>query len=78
MTTELEPCPFCAGPAEVVIKDVEPQGDPWYGGKLARFVQCQKCGCSLFDGFLHEGFSDAAAAVDAWNKRVLNDFGGAQ
>jgi len=63
----LKPCPFCGAIPEVVEEDVEPQGDPWYGGKYEIFVRCA-CGCCLFNGSFHEGFSNNEAAAIAWNK----------
>ena len=70
MTAELEPCPFCAGAPTIVTRDVEPQGDPWYGRRTETFVLCG-CGACLFDGGFHEGFYDAETrAVAAWNKRA--------
>lgn len=66
----LAPCPFCGGPPRLVTRDVEPQGDTWYGTKVETFVLCD-CGCCLFDGGFHEGFWDAETrAVEAWNKRA--------
>jgi len=54
----------------LVTRDVEPQGDTWYGTKVETFVLCD-CGCCLFDGGFHEGFWDAETrAVEAWNKRA--------
>ena len=68
--SELKPCPFCGGVPEIVTRDVEPQGDPWYGGKRETFVLCD-CGACLFDGAFHEGFWDAETrAVAAWNLRA--------
>ena len=70
MTAELKPCPFCAGAPAIVTRDVEPQGDPWYGRRTETFVLCG-CGACLFDGGFHEGFYDAETrAVAAWNKRA--------
>ena len=67
---ELLPCPFCGGAPAIVTRDVEPQGDPWYGAKKETFVLCD-CGCCLFDGDFHEGFYDAETrAVEAWNRRA--------
>jgi hypothetical protein len=67
---ELKPCPFCAGAPAIVTRDVEPQGDPWYGRRMETFVLCG-CGACLFDGGFHEGFYDAETrAVAAWNKRA--------
>jgi hypothetical protein len=67
---ELQPCPFCGGAPRIVTRDVEPQGDPWYGRKDETFVLCD-CGACLFDGAFHEGFYDAETrAVAAWNRRA--------
>ena len=65
----LKPCPFCGGEAKVERRDVEPQGDPWYGIKLETFVLCTKCGACLFDEFFHEGFINDEKAIEAWNTR---------
>lgn len=64
----LKPCPWCGAIPEVVDRDVEPQGDPWYGKKEETFVLCN-CGACLFDGTFHEGFADEASAIAAWNRR---------
>lgn len=70
---ELKPCPFCGGNPEITTRDVEQQGDSWYGGKTATFVLCD-CGACLFDGHFHEGFYDAETrAFAAWNKRAALD-----
>jgi hypothetical protein len=64
-------CPFSGHTPEVVRKDVNPQGDPWFSGKTIYFVECQ-CGVALFNGKLHEGFDDPRAAADTWNSRLAN------
>ena len=71
---KLLPCPFCGKKPEVVIRDVEPQNDPWYGEKKERFVLCD-CGACLFDGYFHEGFweedeNNPVNAIKAWNTRA--------
>jgi hypothetical protein len=66
----LKPCPFCGGNPALETRDVEPQGDPWYGKKNETFVLCE-CGACLFDGMFHEGFCDPETrAVAAWNTRA--------
>lgn len=73
---ELKPCPFCGGSAEITERDVEPQGDPWYGKRLETFVVCG-CGACLFDGGFHEGFYDPETrAIAAWNRRPAPAAGG--
>lgn len=66
----LTTCPFCGGLPCLTERDVEPQGDSWYGKKLETFVLCD-CGACLFDGAFHEGFYDPQTrAVEAWNRRA--------
>lgn len=68
-------CPFCGGETpSVVIRDVEPQGDPWYGQKKEQFVECGNCGCCLFDRNFHEGFYDKNDAIAAWNTRAAPEW----
>lgn len=67
---DLKGCPFCGGKAVIHNRDVEPQGDTWYGSKMAIFVGCQICGCVMFDEYFHEGFADEAAAAKTWNSRA--------
>lgn len=73
MTAPDEPlkrCPRCGSTeAQIVERDVEPQGDSWYGRRDELFIQCP-CGIVLFDENWHEGFMDAAAAIAAWNRRA--------
>lgn len=69
MSNKLLPCPFCGGEAEVTTRDVEPQGDPWYGQNTQTFIVCAKCGACLFDEYFHDGFTDEREAVAAWNRR---------
>jgi len=64
----LSPCPFCGRIPSVVRRDVEPQGDSWYGSRMELFVLCD-CGCCLFDADFHEGFGSEVDAISAWNKR---------
>lgn len=66
---KLLPCPFCGRIPKIVNRDVEPQGDPWYGTKCEDFILCE-CGCCLFDGAFHEGFWNIEErGVKAWNTR---------
>ena len=68
---ELKPCPFCGSAnVHVVTRDVEPQGDPWYGRKDETFAECKDCGCTLFDRAFHEGFCNKSNAIAAWNSRA--------
>lgn len=68
--TTLAPCPFCGGTPRLETRDVEPQGDPWYGKRIETFVLCD-CGACLFDVSFHEGFYEPEKnAVAAWNRRA--------
>jgi len=69
--TTLKPCPFCGSlEVGVVTRDVEPQGDPWYGKKLEMFVECHDCSAALFNQYWHDGFSTEMDAIAAWNRRA--------
>lgn len=70
MSEELKPCPFCGGKAQILKRAVKLQGDPWYGTKVERVVECDDCGCALFNQQFHEGFYDDDAAIAAWNRRT--------
>ena len=70
MSNTLLPCPFCGGEAKITARDVEPQGDPWYGKNIQTFVICTNCGACLFDDYFHEGFADEHEATTAWNRRA--------
>ena len=71
----LLPCPFCGEQPWITQRDVEPQGDSWYGPRMAVFVLCA-CGACLFDDDFHEGFGDSpegrGRAAAAWNRRHTN------
>ena len=67
---KIEKCPFCGGEAKITARDVEPQGDPWYGKNIQTFVICTNCGACLFDDYFHEGFADEHEAIAAWNRRA--------
>lgn len=69
MDEQLKPCPFCGGAPEITTRDVEPQGDPWYGEKTETFVLC-RCGACLFNRDFHEGYDTETRAVKAWNRRA--------
>jgi Lar family restriction alleviation protein len=73
MSNTLLPCPFCGGEAKITARDVEPQGDPWYGKNIQTFVICTNCGACLFDDYFHDGFTDERKAIAAWNRRTGKD-----
>ena len=70
MSNALLPCPFCGGEAKITARDVEPQGDPWYGKNIQTFVICTNCGACLFDDYFHDGFTDERKAISVWNRRA--------
>ena len=64
--TELKPCPFCGGEAEV-FKDVTFKAET--GEKIREikfFVWCTEC-TALVSGNTEE------EAIEAWNRRVKNE-----
>ena len=69
LSEKLLPCPFCGGKAAVVERDVEPQGDPYYGQKVERFPKCTECSAVVFDKYWHKGFYADEMLIDAWNRR---------
>lgn len=60
MKTELKPCPFCGGKAEVVPYSV-------YGKVKSYFVNCLKCGCQIRD------YTSKQNAEKAWNRRANDE-----
>ena len=69
MPTELKPCPFCGGEAEL-IKQYHLDGQTHY--EVAK-VRCSMCKCQTDDYILdgYYGSTDTAQdAVDDWNKRI--------
>lgn len=72
--TELKPCPFCGGNAEVyeyeseqTIYDADTLGfvDTEYCTKHG--VGCPECGCIIAEK------TSKQKAIDAWNRRYDND-----
>ena len=56
---KIKPLSRFAVEAKITARDVEPQGDPWYGKNIQTFVICTNCGACLFDDYFHgEGFAD--------------------
>lgn len=71
MQSELRAC-RCGRTPRLTKRDVEPQSDTWYQGRMALFVICD-CGICLFDKYFHEGFSSEPEAIAAWNARAESD-----
>lgn len=57
--TELKPCPFCGGAADLVEDD--------HGGRLVFYVQCQRDGCDAAAG---TSPFRRTPAIEAWNRRT--------
>jgi Lar family restriction alleviation protein len=64
METELEPCPFCGGKAEV-NEDTEPC---YHGHSAVYHVHCKKCPTSFGDW----SFNNKRDVISAWNKRAVH------
>ncbi len=66
--TDLLPCPFCTGTAQVC-------GEADYGGV---YVACLTCSCALGeiwdrDAMPEHAFKSGAEAIAAWNSRTVPD-----
>ena len=57
MKTNLKPCPFCGGEAELRIVGIG-------GYDTAREIRCPRCGCGT------DYYDDSQEATEAWNRRV--------
>ena len=70
--TELKPCPFCGGEAEV--------GQVAHGSGMDDhfinwFIRCQKCGANIeraADDFYGREFFSAGEVMELWNRRDNN------
>lgn len=72
MPTELKPCPFCGGSAEL-IKQYRLDGQTHY--EVAK-VRCQDCKCQTDDYILNGYYGSTDTVQDAckaWNRRVVDD-----
>ena len=62
-TTELLPCPFCGGEAEIVALDA------WYKNPFVG-IGCSKCPAILAEYGEYKRFNTEAEAIAAWNTRA--------
>ncbi len=62
--SELKPCPFCGGEAEIVVLD------RWWGDDLRDFykVACKNKKCNVIVETIIE--YEKKDAIEAWNRRV--------
>lgn len=63
--SELKPCPFCGGEAEL--------SNGRYDGKLTSYVMCKECRCTGEFFFVSPKYASAIKATEAWNRRAKND-----
>lgn len=59
--TELKPCPFCGGTAEL--------SEGKFDGKATSYVLCLKCAARGEFFTVSPKYASAIKAVEAWNKR---------
>ena len=69
--TELKPCPFCGGEAEVY--DYEASQDIYDGQTLGyldtEYYTAYGCGCAMYGCIIGEKKSEEDA-IEAWNRRA--------
>ena len=64
MTTELKPCPFCGGQAEMNVRG----GNYGYTPDIY-YVRCKRCGAKI--EIISNNYKNLSKSViNAWNKRV--------
>jgi len=61
--SELKPCPFCGGEAEIVALDA------WYKNPFVG-IGCSKCPAILAEYGEYKRFNTEAEAIAAWNARA--------
>ena len=60
--TELKPCPFCGGEAEL--------SGGCFDGESTSYVMCKKCASQGEFFFVSPKYASAEKAIKAWNRRV--------
>lgn len=66
--TELKPCPFCGGKAELKHRLIF--------GSAYSMIQCLSCGCQSAEIQANVGYCADERAAEVWNKRTQFDDGG--
>ena len=64
--TELLPCPFCGGEAELIHGTA-------YAEDYSSQVQCSKCGAKIKEIHRAVDYCADEKAAEAWNRRVNNE-----
>lgn len=60
--SELKPCPFCGGEAELSAGK--------FDGKETSYVLCKKCGACGEFFIVNPKYASAIKAIEAWNRRA--------
>ena len=63
--SELKPCPFCGGNAELSLGR--------FDGKDTSYVMCVKCGAQGEFFFVSPKYASAERAIRAWNRRAKDE-----
>lgn len=63
--TELKPCPFCGGEAEI--------SKGRFDGKDTSYVMCKKCEAWGEFFFVSPKYASNERAIKAWNRRVKDE-----
>ena len=66
--TELKPCPFCGGKAEIRTGG----NDGFHAPKLV-FAQCTKCGAKTANVPISADYAANKEAADVWNQRIREE-----
>lgn len=60
--SELKPCPFCGGKAEL--------SDGMFDGKVTSYVMCLRCAARGEFFIVSPRYASATRATEAWNRRA--------
>lgn len=60
--TELKPCPFCGGEAEMATEH-------YYDDKKISYVVCKRCDARGGFFLVSPKYASEAKAIEAWNRR---------
>lgn len=73
--SELKPCPFCGGNAEIRALWIPKKGDPNKEIASHKYVRCSRCFAQTYEFPTKNWTGENAAdyAIKAWNRRAGND-----